>query len=53
MGDFDIFWSCVLSSNPILTNGFIGIGKEELREGAVFGYECGTFIINVQVYLPW
>lgn len=29
------------------------MGKEELREGAVFGYECGTFIINVQVYLPW
>ncbi|KAI9054274.1 hypothetical protein LZ554_001442 [Drepanopeziza brunnea f. sp. 'monogermtubi'] len=27
--------------------------KEELREGAVFGYECESFVINVQMYLPW
>ncbi|KAL5318850.1 hypothetical protein ACEPPN_013917 [Leptodophora sp. 'Broadleaf-Isolate-01'] len=27
--------------------------KEELREDAVFGYECASFVVNVQVYLPW
>ena len=29
------------------------LAKEELREGCVFGYECETFVVNVQIYLPW
>ncbi|KAF8858365.1 FAD dependent oxidoreductase [Acephala macrosclerotiorum] len=27
--------------------------KGEKREGTKFGYEAQTFVINVQVYLPW
>ncbi|KAE8453321.1 hypothetical protein EG329_011388 [Mollisiaceae sp. DMI_Dod_QoI] len=27
--------------------------KTEMREGAKLGYECQTFVVNVQVYLPW
>ncbi len=33
--------------------GLRWLGKQELRSGSVFGYDCGTFVINVQVYLPW
>ncbi|KAK6581329.1 hypothetical protein PZA11_006020 [Diplocarpon coronariae] len=33
--------------------GLRWLGKGELRRDAVFGYECGTFVVNVQVYLPW
>ncbi|KUJ12415.1 putative D-amino acid oxidase [Mollisia scopiformis] len=27
--------------------------KEEMREGAKLGYEAKSFVVNVQVYLPW
>ncbi|CZS96709.1 hypothetical protein WAI453_010120 [Rhynchosporium graminicola] len=33
--------------------GLRWLEQEELRGGAVFGYECQTFVVNVQVYLPW
>lgn len=26
---------------------------KEVREGARFGYEAQSFVVNVQVYLPW
>jgi glycine/D-amino acid oxidase-like deaminating enzyme len=32
------------------------LGSEELKVNALgveFGYECQSFVINVQVYLPW
>ena len=31
-------------------------GGEEVKthaEGAEFGYECQSFVVDVQVYLPW
>lgn len=32
------------------------LSEEEVKvyaEGAIFGYECQSFVIDVQVYLPW
>lgn len=36
-----------------LVGGLQEIKKEELPEGTVFGYEMASFVINVQMYLPW
>jgi D-amino-acid oxidase len=36
-----------------LVGGLKFLEKERLAEGSVFGFECDTFVINVQVYLPW
>jgi D-amino-acid oxidase len=27
--------------------------EEEKPEGSVFGFECGSFVVDVQKYLPW
>ena len=32
---------------------FLGEGHGERPEGAVFGFECGSFVVDVQRYLPW
>lgn len=36
-----------------LVEGFRLLGLEELREGANFGFECSSFVIDVSRYLPW
>lgn len=36
-----------------LVGGIRAIPEKELPEDAQFGYELGTFVINVQSYLPW
>jgi D-amino-acid oxidase len=36
-----------------LVGGLEAIGKGELPEGTVFGFEMASFVINVQMYLPW
>ena len=36
-----------------LVGGLQEIEKEELPEGTVFGFEMASFVINVQMYLPW
>jgi hypothetical protein len=36
-----------------LVSGLEAIGKDELPEGTVFGFEMASFVINVQMYLPW
>jgi D-amino-acid oxidase len=36
-----------------LVGGLEAIGKEELPGGTVFGFEMASFVINVQMYLPW
>jgi D-amino-acid oxidase len=36
-----------------LVGGLEAIKKEELPEGTVFGFEMASFVINVQMYLPW
>lgn len=33
--------------------GLRWLEEGELKDRAVFGYECGSFVVNVQVYLPW
>lgn len=33
--------------------GLRWLAKGELRAGAVCGYEAETFVVDVQVYLPW
>jgi D-amino-acid oxidase len=27
--------------------------REGKPEGSVFGFECGSFVVDVQIYLPW
>jgi D-amino-acid oxidase len=36
-----------------LVGGLEVIRSEELPEGTVFGFEMASFVINVQMYLPW
>lgn len=36
-----------------LVGGLRKVGKEELPNGCVFGFEMPTFVIDVQRYLPW
>jgi D-amino-acid oxidase len=36
-----------------LVGGLKFLEGERLAEGSVFGFKCDTFVINVQVYLPW
>lgn len=36
-----------------LVGGIRHIGKENLPQGAVFGFDVPTFVVNVQKYLPW
>jgi glycine/D-amino acid oxidase-like deaminating enzyme len=37
-----------------LVGGLRMLGEEEVkRKGAVFGWDMDSFVINVQVYLPW
>lgn len=36
-----------------LVGGFTWMKKEELPEGAIFGFECDSFVVDVQRYLPW
>ena len=36
-----------------LVGGLEAIGEGELPEGTVFGFEMASFVINVQMYLPW
>ena len=36
-----------------LVGGLEAIEEGELPEGTVFGFEMASFVINVQMYLPW
>lgn len=36
-----------------LVGGIAMLGEERLPEGAKFGYELSTFVVDTQVYLPW
>ncbi|KAM0699011.1 hypothetical protein Q7P36_001057 [Cladosporium allicinum] len=36
-----------------LVGGLEAIGEGELPAGTVFGFEMASFVINVQMYLPW
>ncbi|CAG8947946.1 unnamed protein product [Penicillium salamii] len=36
-----------------LVGGLHYLAQEELPDGAKFGFDAQTFVINVQVYLPW
>ncbi|RDW67635.1 hypothetical protein BP6252_09031 [Coleophoma cylindrospora] len=36
-----------------LVGGFRGVAKEDLPEGAVWGHDWDSFIVNVPVYLSW
>ncbi|THX52632.1 putative D-amino acid oxidase [Aureobasidium pullulans] len=36
-----------------LAGGIAMLGEERLPEGAKFGYELSTFVVDTQVYLPW
>lgn len=36
-----------------LVGGLLEIEKKDLPDGTVFGYEMASFVINVQMYLPW
>jgi D-amino-acid oxidase len=36
-----------------LVGGLEVIRSEGLPEGTVFGFEMASFVINVQMYLPW
>lgn len=36
-----------------LVGGLRLVPKSQTPDGAFFGYEMSTFLINVQVYLPW
>jgi hypothetical protein len=36
-----------------LVSGFKWLDNKGLPEGVKFGFECGTFVIDVQKYLPW
>lgn len=36
-----------------LVGGLSKIEKDELPAGSVFGFEMASFVIDVQIYLPW
>ena len=36
-----------------LVGGFRWLEDENLPEGVQFGFECGSFVVDVQKYLPW
>ena len=36
-----------------LVKGFRELPGDELPNGACFGFEAGTFMVDVQKYLPW
>jgi D-amino-acid oxidase len=36
-----------------LVGGLKPIEKDELPDGAAFGFEMATFVLDVQRYLPW